>query len=792
MSRSSKTARRQDGGRTIDRPAFPARTPGLALLPLGALAAGFGLCGFPAWADEPVSAKVAEEAKAASGRSDPQATSANALVADADALLPGVTVTGRKEGDANSVRATSTTVGKGNQEIRDVPQSITVLTEKVLDDLKLNSLKDALHYTAGITFASAENGSDQDIRLRGFSLATTGDVLIDSLRDPSTYERDTFNYERIEVLRGAASMLFGRGSTGGVVNQVSKRPELIDQSDVIGSIGSRGYWRTTIDTNTRLSETTAFRLNAMDSKSNNAGPKGDKHGIAPSYRFGIGTADDFTVSAFYLNVNNVPQNTFRWLNSGPGTQGKVAPLDPSAFYGTESDFQKGKAQYGTVIHTHTFDDEGTLTTRLRSGVYDRSQWQTTAGVGPAPAANPTLATFSNINDDTVLTRNAPAPRKDRYVDTYFQSDYANTYSLFGLRNDVLAGIDLAKEQARRQQNNGFLNPLSARPNVRVGQKDNGAILPTSPLFRDSSAYENRAEGAYVQDLINVTPWLKLVGGVRYDHFTGDFKNYTYSNTTGLLTSTTNVSLSNNPWSYRGGILLQPSDTASFHFSYGTSFNTSGDTYQFVTAATANTDPEKSRNIEVGAKLDWLDNRLSTRMAIFRTEKYNERTTDADFATSSFLLSGKRHTDGVELDIVGRVTKQFELYVSASYIPTAVIDQIGSTQAAVVGQRVGLTPRLTASIYANYEFNDKLRAGIGLRGASKNYPLQGTTGAAQSTVVAPGYGAIDLVAEYKFTPDLFTQLNVTNLKNRAYGDQLYQGFYVVGSPRLVQLSLGARF
>ena len=286
--------------------------------------------------------------------------------------------------------------------------------------------------------------------------------------------------------------------------------------------------------------------------------------------------------------------------------------------------------------------------------------------------------------------------------------------------------------------------------------------------------------------------MKLLGGVRYDHFQGDFKNYTYSAATGALTGTTLVSLSNSPWSYRGGLLFQPSSTASFHFSYGTSFNTSGDTYQFVTAQTANTPPEKSRNIEVGAKLDWLDDKLSTRVAIFRTEKYNERTTDADFATNSFLLSGKRHSDGIELDIVGRITRQLEVYLSASYIPTAVIDKIGSTAANVVGQRVGLAPRTTGSVYANYEFNSQWRAGIGVRGASRNYPLQGTTGAAQSTNVAAGYAVIDLLAEYRITPDLFAQLNVTNLKNKAYGDQLYQGFYVVGAPRLVQLSLGARF
>ncbi len=760
----------------------PARAPRSAstrplLVPLGALAAGFGVA-VPAWA-----------------QSTPPAQPATVVVqADGAQVLPGVEVTGRRERDKDSVRATTTTVGKGNQDIRDIPQSVTVLTEKVVDDLKLNTLREALHYTAGITFASAEGGSDQDIRLRGFSLQTTGDILIDGMRDPSTYERDTFNYERIEVMRGSASLLFGRGSTGGVVNQVSKRPELIDQSDFIGSIGNRGYWRTTFDVNQRLSETSAFRLNAMETKANNDGPKTDRHGIAPSYRFGIGTQDDITLSAFYLNVNNIPPSTFRWLNSGPGTLGKVAPLDAEAFYGTESDYAKAKASYGTATWIHQFDAGGALKTQFRSGVYDRASFFTAAGVGGSPNPNPTPVNATNINDNTILTRSAPTPRKDRYVTTYVQSDYTNSFNLFGYRNDVIAGIDLAKEQVKRYSNNGTANPLGARPNVTVGQADDGRSLTTQPVWRDSSYSENHAQGAYLQDLVSVTPWLKLLGGVRYDHFTGDTKNYTYNGNAFLYS--TNVDLSNHPWSYRGGILFQPSSTMSFHASYGTSFNTSIDTYQFVTEQTANTAPEKSRNIEVGAKLDWLDDRLSTRIAIFRTEKYNERTTDSDFGPNAFLLSGKRHSDGVDLDIVGRITKQLEVYLSASYIWTAVIDQVGTTQCTptncIVGQRVGLVPRLSGSIYANYTVTPKIRFGVGVRGQTKNYPLQGATGAAMNTVVAPSYAVVDLLAEYKFTPDLFAQLNVTNLKNKTYADQLYQGFYVTGTPRLVQLSLGARF
>ena len=561
---------------------------------------------------------------------------------------------------------------------------------------------------------------------------------------------------------------------------------------MIGTVGTRGFYRTTIDANKRLGETSAIRLNAMDTKADNDGAKIDKHGIAPTVRFGIGTKDELSLGLFYLNVNNVPLAAVRWLNNGPGTQGNVAPIDPQNFYGTASDYQKGKAQYGTVAYTHRFDDGGISHSQVRSGVFDRQQWSTAAGAGGAPALNPVTVTQSNFNDNTVLTRAGLTPRKDRYFSTYFQSDYTNDYQLLGMRHDVLAGIDAARERAKRYQNNGFANPLGTRPNTTVGNDDDGTKLNVAPIYRDSSSYSAQAFGTFVQDLIHLTPTWKLLGGVRYDNFKGDFSTIAYSNTTGLRTSTTTASISDSPWSYRGGILYQPSTTKSFHLSYGTSFNTSADTYQYVTPQTANTPPEKSRNIELGAKLDWLDNTLSTRFAIFRTEKYNERTTDADFASNTFLLSGKRHSQGIEVDIAGRITKQLEIYVSASYIPTAIIDKTGSSQAAIIGQRVGLTPRSTGGVYLNYEVSPQLRFGAGVHGASRNYALQGTNGAAQSANKAPGYAVGDLLAEYKFTPDLFAQVNVINVMNKLYADQLYPGFTIAGPARSVQVTVGARF
>ncbi len=755
--------------------------------------------------------------------------------------LGTVTVTEQAEVQGKEqVQTRKTSIGKGTQDIRDIPQSINVITEKLIDDVKLDTLRDALHYSAGITFAATENGTDQDIRLRGFPVATVGDLLIDGMRDPSQYDRDTFNLDRVEVLRGSASMIFGRGSTGGVINQVTKKPLLADQTDVEATVGSRGYYRTTADFNKRTGETSALRINGMWNKADNGGAKIDKYGIAPSYSWGVGTADEFTVGLFHLNVDSVPMSAVRWVATGRqgitgynasgvpniGSLGSIAPIRPGNFYGTSADKLLGKATYGTASWLHRFADGGELRTQLRTGTFERNQWSTAAGAGTTLGLPTTLANFGNY---TVLTRSGLTPRKDEYKGTYIQSDYSKELTLGGMKHQLLAGIDASKEQASRYQNDAFLNNsfrgrgLGTRPNTFAGTPDDGAGLAgtfVEPVYRDASAYSAKSIGIYLQDLVEVAPNWKLLGGIRYDRLSGDFDQYTYSNPacarpTGApagfaptadcsgprerysagnpFPTVTTTHLSQGAWSYRVGALYQPSLTQSYHLSYSTSFNSSADTYQYVSPQTANTPPEKSRNVELGAKLDWLDGKLSTRAAIFRTEKRNERTTDSDFAGNSYLLSGKRHSQGFELDVVGRLNPQWEVYFSYSFIPKATIDAVGSTATpGTVGSRVGLTPKHSGAAWISYQATPKLRIAGGLRGASENRPLQGASGAASLSNSTPGYVVGDMMVEYKFTPDLYAQLNVNNVTNKLYGDQLYPGFVIAGAKRTVLFTVGARF
>ena len=725
------------------------------------------------------------------------AQSAGSTPAASAGTLGTVTVTEQAEIQGkDQIQTKKTSIGKGTQDIRDIPQSITVVTEKLIDDVKLDTLKDALHYTAGITFAATENGTDQDIRLRGFPIASTGDLMIDGMRDPSQYDRDTFNLDRIEVMRGSASMLFGRGSTGGVVNQVSKKPLLADQTDVVGTVGTDGYYRTTADFNIRTGETSALRINAMYNKADNGGASIDKNGIAPSYSWGLGTADEFTVGLFHLKNNNVPMSAVRYVN------GTLANVKPGDYYGTSADFVDGEANYVHGAWKHAFANGGELRTQVRSGVFDRAQWSTAVGAcGARPnaaGACPTgTAAVTSLNPDTFLTRSGLTPRKDRYKATYAQSDYSQAFDALGVRHELLTGIDASREEANRFQNNG--STLGTRPFTRVGTPDDGAGLTgtgLSPQWRNSSNYKSTAYGLYVQDLIQIAPSWKLLGGVRYDNFKGDFDQVNYR--AGVVSNTplnvASTRLENSPWSYRGGVLYQPSPTQSYHVSYGTSFNTSADTYQYVTPQNANTPPEKSRNLEFGAKLDWFDGALSTRGAIFRTEKFNERTTDADFAGSAYTLSGKRHTAGVELDVVGRLGPQWEVYGSYTWVPVATIDQAGSAAAAQasVGQRVGLTPKQSGALWVSYQATPKLRVALGAHGATENRPLSGTTGAASATARVPGFVVADAMIEYKFTPDVYVQLNVNNLSNKAYGDQLYPGFTILGAKRQVLGTVGVRF
>ncbi|WBY01681.1 TonB-dependent siderophore receptor [Ramlibacter tataouinensis] len=671
----------------------------------------------------------------------------------------------------DTIHATTTTIGKGTQQLRDIPQSVTVQTERLMDDRNLDDFREVLRSTAGVTFQAGETG-EEDVRLRGFSLGQAGDIYRDGLRDGALYERDTFNEDRVEVLKGSASMLFGKGSTGGVVNQVSKQPFLMTQHEVDYTAGSGGLHRLTGDFNFHTGENAALRLNAMAHEADNWGARQRKSGIAPTYRWGIGTRNEFAVGFYHLDIEGRPLYDHPWILDN----GRITEVLPARnYYGLANDHLNTSATYLNLSHVYRFDHEGQLRTQLRHGRYERDLLASAIGF-----ATPT--TRATLSDATVLRRN-PKARIGESELTQLTSDYSGTFG----RHQLLAGVDIYQDDARR--NNSFTTGLAAAPTTTIGTPNDGAVRPDTRGPVPFNTFDARDIGLYAQDTFALTPMVKLLAGLRFDRFTASYRD-----AQGALSG----ERSDNLWSPRVGVLYQPDDSASYYVSYGTSYNTSGDAYQFAVnfnagqQRTANTPPEKSRNFEVGGKWDLFDQRALLGVAFFYSEKHNERNTDPDTAATQELLSGKRHAAGMEFNLAGRLTPKWEVFFNHTWIPDATIDQSNQvanpagTGPQVAGDRPGLTPRHSGSLWTSYRVLPRLRLGMGLNWRGSQNPE------GNRAVRADGFVTADAMAEYLINDRWTAKLNVTNLTDRLYADSLYRGFYVPGAPRRVELTLKSMF
>lgn len=683
----------------------------------------------------------------------------------------------------------TTGIAKGQQALKDIPQTVTVMTEKLMDDRNLDDLRELLKTTAGVTFMAGETG-EEDVRMRGFSLGQAGDIYVDGLRDAPLIERDTFNLDRVEVLKGSASMLFGKGSTGGVVNQVNKQPFLMDQNEVNVTVGSGQMRRITGDFNRQTGESSALRLNVMDHQADNWGAKVDKKGAAGTYRWGIGERDEFSAGLYHLETNGRPLYNHPWLidtgsaiTSASGSIGTLVPtLSAKNYYGLASDYLRTESSYGTFSHKHRFGQDSELKTTVRHGHYERDLLASAVRFA-------STTTLSTLSDSTVLTRSAKARRAESDL-TQVQSDYTQSFEALGRQHSLMAGVDYSDEKALRNNSATSGLPSYATLTTTVGTPNDGqSITDTRQVALNHFRASNL--GVYAQDTMSLSPQVKLVGGLRLDRFSARYAD----------TSGNHFEREDTLWSPRLGAIWQPSDHASYYASYGTSYNTSGDTYQFAlgsfaagsnNARTANTPPEKSRNLEIGSKFELFDKKSLLGIALFHSEKYNERNTDPDSAATQMLLSGKRHATGMEFNFAGRITPAWEVFYNHTWIPDARIDASNQTLASsgtgaqVQGDRSALTPKHSASLWSTYRLHPLWRIGAGLnhRGA------QNPEGARH--VTAPAFTTVDAMVEHTVSESTLLKLNITNLRDKLYADSLYRGFYAPGAPRRVELSLKTLF
>jgi len=676
-----------------------------------------------------------------------------------EAELKPVTVTDERD-RLPAYQPGITSVGKVPQLTRDIPQSVTIVPESLIHDRNADTFREALRNVPGLTFNAGEGGRIGDnITLRGYSVV--GDLYLDGIRDIAQYNRETFNVERIEVLRGSSSMLYGRGSTGGIINQVSKEPVLVDKASLAVTGGSYQYRRAILDVNQRVGEDAAIRLNAMatDADGFRDGVRTERWGVAPSVRWGIGMPDEFALSYYFLKYDDIPDYGV------PYFQGKPVPVPVENFYGmARADYQRDNAGIATASWTHRFDAKTTFKSVLRSGDYERDLWAVAPRLAPGTVA---------LTETTTVNRQRQARGGEERTLTS-QNDLVTEQHAFGMRHLLLAGVELVREKAERWNTTGTV----ANPPTLLFQPDPWVDLPAgyfdSVIRTNPVSYTARTVGIYAQDTADIAPSWKAVLGARFDRFDAD---YDRAPPAGPLSRLDKV------WSWRTGVLYQPDDLQTWYAMYGTSFNPSGELYSLDERG-ANTPPEKNRNFELGTKWDLADGDLSVRAAIYRSEKTNERNTDLEVSVEQNLLSGRRHTDGIEVEAAGRITPDWEVFAGAAR-QRGVIDEATGQQAATLGKVPLNTPDYTASLWTVYRFGSRWRVGGGLEAVGRRY------GNNTNTVEAPAYRRWDAMVSYT-APAYEVRLNGMNLTDEDIYEGVYQGHVVPGAKRTFQLTLEYRF
>jgi len=680
-------------------------------------------------------------------------------------------------GQKDAYKVDSSSLPQLTVPIIEAPQSIDTITEQVLQDRAATDLNQALHTVPGITIGAGEFKSmGNSPTIRGFVART--DMFLDGIRDYGDYFRDPFNLETIEVLEGPSSILFGRGSTGGVIEQVSKLPKL--QEAVSGTLtgGTDDTRRATFDVSEPipgLGEGTAVRLNVMGHKADVADRDvvaDSRWGVAPSIAFGLGTPTRLTVAYFHQYNDDIPDYGLPYFGMTPA----AVPRDN--FYGFRSDFMRTRTDIASFKAEHDFSEAFTLQNQVRYAGYSRDfrfsepLIATTIPLStPLSAVNVTRNVNSGSSADSMLW-------DQLFATVRWQSG--------AIRNTSVIGVEGGHEKAAPQ----FENSRGVPTTPLLDPNENQVFAATSTYPRYKTHLSANSVAPFVIDTAKLDRWEATVG-VRWDRFDVDYNDINYSATVpGRVVKTDHIPHTDEMFSYRAALSYKVAANGNFYLSFGTSFNPSAEDLSLISSSrsfslnNAQLDPEKNRTYELGTKWALFQERLNVSAAIFRLEKENARVPDPSNLLVN-ILAGSQRVDGGEVRAEGRLTANWQIVGGYTYLDSKVTKSFD--HAAPVGSPLMNTPKHAFTVWSVYRLGDRFQFGGGGRFDSSQY-----TQNVPPIKTVPGFWAFDTMAKYAITPHIAAQVNVNNLFNRYYYDQLHFFHVVPGPGRTALLSLNVRF
>ncbi len=694
--------------------------------------------------------EAAPEAAAAAGDADADRLDAPGIVLDTVEVSTPTMKGYRAERSSTATRT--------DTPLRDIPQSMSVITRDQIRDQAVQSMAEAVRYVPGIGFAQGEGNRDTAI-FRGNS--STADFYVDGMRDDTQYFRDLYNIERVEALKGPNAMIFGRGGSGGVLNRVSKVPSWNNSRELGLTAGSWNDRRVTGDVDQVLSDTLALRVTGVhdDSESYRDGYSLKRWGINPTLSFRVG--ESTLITAGYEHFRDE-----RTADRGiPSFQGRPLETEPSMFFGSAAlSPTHAEVDALNLLIDHEFGNGVVLRNRTRFADYSKFYQNVFPGAVNAAGTEVALSAYSNATD-----------RKNLFN----QTDLTFNVTTDALRHEILVGGEVGRQDTDNRRLTGYFTSLGANAtSINVPVSDPVARLPV--VFAPSATDANNSGRAsmaalYVQDQIELTPELRAIVGLRQDRFEIDLRN----NRNGAL-----VSATDSPLSPRAGLVYKPFEPLSLYASYSVAYMPrAGEQLSSLSASNRSLEPEEFRNHEIGAKWD-LRPDLAATLAVYRLDRSNVAVPDPADPTLSILVDGQT-TKGVELGLVGNLTQVWEVIGGYAYQDGEITrTQSASAQA---GARLAQLPEHTFSLWNRYDLSPAWGVGLGTIHRSAVFT------STDNRVTLPGFTRFDAAVYYTVSDNLRIQANIENLFDRKYYANANSNNNITpGAPRALRVGVNLRF
>jgi catecholate siderophore receptor len=662
-------------------------------------------------------------------------------------MLPIVKISAGKD-SAYAVHS-STTATKTNTLLRDVPQSVTVISQKQLKDLAPLSVTESVRYVPGVGISSGEGNRDALV-FRGNR--STGDFYIDGIRDDVQHFRDFYNIERLEVLKGPNGLMFGRGGSGGIFNRVRKEANWDPVQEIRFEGGSYNHKRFNLDVGHVVNDMIAVRLNGLyqHSESFRQGYENQRYGIAPTVTIKPTNRTKIVIQAELFKDDRIADRGI------PSFAGMPFNTKRKQFFGDPNRSPTDTNKKAISMHIdHKFNDTVAIRNRTHYAIFDKF-YQNIFANGSVNGAG--MVALGAYNDET-----------DR--ENFFnQTDLLLSFDTGPFKHKMVTGVEVGRQVTDQLRQRGHFNGISTTETISAASP----ITSTPVTFFNRGLQDNNHHistslvGVFIQEQIEILPQLHGIAGVRYDRFETDA-----TRKDGLSPK---ISSRDDLISPRFGLVFKPVERISVYGSYSLSNQPrAGDQLNSITVTTATLAPERFINIEGGVKIDVLPD-LAFTTAFFQLD-----TTNVILPTSTpgmtFLGRGTR-VRGVEASINGQITDAWSVIGAYTY-------QEGTLK--TTGATLGELPRHTYSLWNRYDFTPWFGAGVGVIGRSAMYT---TT---SNMVTLPAFARVDAALYGRIHKNLRVQVNIQNLFDVNYFEAAHNDNNILpGAPITARVALIATY